>query len=143
MDKLCKLNNKLLRILLQKNLATPIVDLYAEMKTLPIPILHEMLLWLFVHKYLYHKQLLPEVFQNYFTLNKVIHDHNVRENSGVHIFRVKSSLGQRGTSCRASKYWNNLPEHLRNISSHYIFKKELQLYLVNKYNTLSGLSVYI
>ena len=32
-----------------------------------------------MHKYVYHKQLLPEVFQNYLTLNKVIHDHNTHE----------------------------------------------------------------
>ena len=63
LDKLCKLNNKLLRILLHKNFATPIVDLYVKMKTLRIPILPEKLLLLFVHKYVYHKQLLPDLFK--------------------------------------------------------------------------------
>ena len=61
LDKLCNLNNKLLRIVLHKNLATLIVDLYVEMETLPLPILHEKLLLLVVHKYVYHKQLLPKV----------------------------------------------------------------------------------
>ena len=62
LDKLLKLNNKLLRILLNKKLSTPVRDLYATLNILPIPILHEMQMLMFIHKCLYHKNILPKYF---------------------------------------------------------------------------------
>jgi len=132
LDKLCKLNNKILRILLRKRLKTPIKNLYATMNTLPIPILHEMLLLIFVHKFVFHAGLLPDIFQNYFTKNNIIHDHHTRKKNEFHIFCVRSRFGQRCTAHRACIFWNNLPEHLKNISSPVIFKKEIRLYLMNR-----------
>lgn len=65
LDKLYKLNNKLLRIVLKKRIDTPVSDLYMSMNTLNIPKLHYLQLLLFTHKCLYHKFLLPEVFHEF------------------------------------------------------------------------------
>ena len=42
LDKLSKLNNKLLRILLDKNYDTPNIEFYRTVDVLPISLLHEM-----------------------------------------------------------------------------------------------------
>ena len=131
-DKLFKLNNKILRILLNKPLCTPVVDLYTEMNTLPIPTLHEMLMLMFVHKYVHHRHLLPEVFHDYFAENNSIHDYNTRERSGLHIFSVRTSFGQRCTLYRASKFWNDLPQYLKSMSSIASFKKNLKSFLIHR-----------
>ena len=57
LDKLIKLNNKLLRIILGKKYDTPNIELCRIFNVLPIPLLHEMRLLQIVHKYYYHKYL--------------------------------------------------------------------------------------
>ena len=58
LQKLCKLNNKLLRILLNEKYDTHLHDLYNSLHVLPIPLLHEMQLLMFVHKCLFNQGLL-------------------------------------------------------------------------------------
>jgi hypothetical protein len=61
LDKLIKLNSKILRILQCKPLSTPVVELYSAYNTLPIVELHTMQLLILTHKYLFHRSTLPEV----------------------------------------------------------------------------------
>ena len=56
-----KLNNKLLRILQCKPITTPIRELYKTYNTLLITDLHKQQLLLFVHKFIHHLELLPEM----------------------------------------------------------------------------------
>ena len=74
-----------------------------------------MLLLIFVHKYVYNRKFLPDVFQNYFSSNENVHDYNTRGKKKFHIAGVSSSYGQRCTAFRACKFWNNLPDHLKKI----------------------------
>jgi len=67
LNKLCILNNKLLRILSKAKLDSPVKCLYTFQNVLPIPLLHKLQLLIFVQKCLYHKYLLPDVFNNYFS----------------------------------------------------------------------------
>ena len=41
-----------------------------------------------MHKYVYNKKLLPDVFQNYFTVNEDVHDHNTCGKNKFHIAGV-------------------------------------------------------
>jgi len=61
-DKLYKLNNKILRILLNKNLHTPIIELYSPFNTLLIPLLHDLWILNFVHWCVHHNHTLPLLF---------------------------------------------------------------------------------
>ena len=57
-----KLNNKLLRILQCKPITTPICELYKTYNTLLIITdRHKQQLLLFVHKFIHHPELLPEI----------------------------------------------------------------------------------
>ena len=67
LDKLSKLNNKLLRILQRRDLCT-----------LPVTKLYVMQILVFVHKFYYHKETLPEIFANYFPSNNLIHSYKPR-----------------------------------------------------------------
>ena len=66
-NKLEKLNNKILRILQNKSLSTHSIELYKHYNTLPITDLHLYQILLFVHKFIHHRQNLPDIFATYFT----------------------------------------------------------------------------
>jgi len=129
LEKLSKLNNKLIRILLNKKLSTPVLELYKLMNVLPIKQLHEMQLLQFVHKCMYHKGLLPDIFHNYFAYMHSVHCHNTRSNCDLFLSRAKSNLGQRCCVYKCSQLWNFLPVVIKSNSSLSIFKKDVKKYL--------------
>ena len=65
-SKLTMLNNKILRILQNKPYDTRTTDLYRTYCTLPILKLHEFRVLLLMHKFVHHKDKLPNAFNNYF-----------------------------------------------------------------------------
>jgi len=96
-DKLYKLNNKLLRILLNKKLNTPTLELYTDVNVLPLPLLHEFQVLILVHKCLYSINLLPIIFHNYFTVNSSVHNYNTRRNTDLHLSTVNINFGKRNS----------------------------------------------
>jgi hypothetical protein len=132
LDKLVKLNNKLLRILLNKKLSTHVPELYATFNLLSVSNLHEMQMLLFTHKCFHHKNLLPNIFHNYFTLNKSVHQYATRRSSDVHLSSINSKFGQRSSAYRGGTYWNNLPDCLKYPMSLFQFKRKVKKYLVDR-----------
>ena len=130
LDKLIKTNNKILRILLCKNNETHNVELYRLFNVLPIPLLHKMKLLQLVHKFHFHKNLLPEAFQDYFVFNSIIHEHHTRNKNNLHVSFVNSGYGQRNCVYRASKFWNDLPSYLKIVASTELFQNSLNKYLL-------------
>ena len=129
-DRLNKLNNKLLRILLVKNYDTPNIELYRAFNVLPIPLLHEMRILELIHKFYYHNHLLPKIFQEYFITNNAVHQYSTRNKLNLHMSVVNSNLGQRCSIYHGSKYWNELPDYLKCSSSVFPFKRNTRQYLL-------------
>ena len=129
-DKLNTLNNKILRILLNKKYDTPNIELYRILNVLPVSLLHEMKLLELIHKCHYHKRLLPVIFQQYFITNDSIYQHHTRNIQNLHIPTVNSNAGQRRCLYRGSKLWNALPDHFKTYSSIAAFKTNVKHYLL-------------
>jgi hypothetical protein len=131
LDKLFKLNNKLLHILQNKPRSTPVNELYRNYGTLPVAQLHVYQLYTIVHKFLYHSEMLPPAFcrVNYFALNDQKHNHNVRNKKDLYVHSCRTTLGQRNTSFKAASLWNNLPPLHKEHSSVSQFKCRLTAYL--------------
>jgi len=134
LDKLMKLNNKLLRILQCKPITTPIRELYKTYNALLITDLHKQQLLLFVHKFIHHPELLPEIFINnkFFTFNDEIHKYNTRIKSNIHLYQSTASSGLRSVSHKAAVLWNELPLTLKRITST-AFKCNIKKYLLSLY----------
>jgi len=62
------LNNKLLRILQNAPLNTPVAD-YTIFNTLTISDLHIFQILILIHKFFHHKDKLPVIFTSYFNEN--------------------------------------------------------------------------
>jgi len=124
-DKLIKLNNKVLRILLNQSRFCSVSELYVSLNTLSIPELYKRQLLILVHKTLYHSNLLPDVYANYFTLNNSVHSHLTRSHSDIHIYRAYTSFGQRSAAYKGGILWNSLPSDLKVVHSSIQFKTQL------------------
>ena len=129
LDKLNKLNNKLLTILQNKPIITPLCELYKSYSTLSIPNLHKYQILLFVHKFIHHPELLPEVFIHsnffYFTMKKftvIIWELKI-------IYTFTTHLQHQ--SDKAAVLWNDLPSSLQQIESLLVFKNHLRCHLLS------------
>jgi len=74
---------------------TKIAELYNTYNTLPIIELHEMQILVLVHKIIYHKETLPEIFANYSIPNNLIHGHSTRKENMLHLHSISSTYGRR------------------------------------------------
>jgi hypothetical protein len=103
------LNNRILRTLQFRNARTRVSDLYSRYNTLPVNLLHDQRLGLFVYKFIYCQNLLPPSFHDYFRQNSVVHSHLTRSRSNLHVEMFNKSFGKRALHYRAMVVWNNLP----------------------------------
>ena len=133
LDKLIKLNNKILRIIQWKGLMSPVKDLYSAFNILPVPALYQYHLLVFMYKYLYCKSALPPALQSYFTVNSDVHSHNTRSRDNFHLLNNSSNLGKKAVSFCGCKFWNELPSAIKAEDSLNMFKNSIKLHLFNKY----------
>ena len=95
LDRLCKLNNKLIRILFDKKIDTPVKELYSEHNILPITLLHEYNIITLIFKCCYYKHEVPKIFQHYFVKTNMLHDHYTRGNDSLYTKPFSTSWGKK------------------------------------------------
>ena len=134
LDPLLKVNNKILRILQNQPVRTPLSHLYSNFNTLPITALRDLKIACLMHsKYVHHPHTLPSVFRNYFTFNRDIHSHYTRTSSSLHFRSTYKSIGTRSLKYFGSSIWNNLPVSIRSISNYNLFKCRIDLIFKSKF----------
>jgi hypothetical protein len=131
LDPLIKLNNKILRILQNHKLSYPVKNLYISYNCIPVPQLHELSILILVHKFKFNKEKLPTPFQNYFTENFQVHNHDTRQVNLFHFTRTKTTQGQRSIAFKGCKFWNDIPESIRSYRGIHTFKRKVKEYLMN------------
>jgi len=124
LDKLLKLNNKLLRILQQKDNYCRNIELYVNYNILPITELHCFQILCIVHKLTYHKELLPKIYHNYFTENYKIHDYYTRNKNNLHLSTVNLCFGSRAITFKRCNLWNQLSEDIKQVQNITTFKNK-------------------
>ena len=129
LDRLCILNNKLLRIAQNKNYDSATSTLYIDYNTLPIELLFKYKCLQLSHKISHHKHLLPNVFSTYFMANSDVHDHNTRSKNLIHMSQHNTNIGLRNFNYLGGHLWNSLPNDYREIISLNLFKKTVNIYL--------------
>jgi len=97
------LNNKLLRILQNQSIKTPIRNLYKTFNTLPLPLLHEYRILNFVHTFINNKEKLPVIFESYFVQNKCIPSYDTRKKCDLHLNSIQLTVSKNLLLIRASQ----------------------------------------
>jgi len=127
LSNLVKLNNKILRILQNAPLKSLTLSLYKDYNTLPIPLLHDLQVLLFVHKFLYHGNKMPSIFASYFTHNTSVHHYSTREKHSLPLYNPHTDFGKRLVKFKGSRLWNNLPDSVKMLNSISAFKNSLKI----------------
>ena len=87
---------------------------------------------LFVYKSL--NCLVPPRYQDYLTVLEHEYSHYTRgSKQNVYVLRTVKTCRRNSLRIRAPKYWNKLPQSLKDTSSFRIFKSSLKEYLLNYY----------
>ena len=73
---------------------TPNIKLYKTYSTLPVHLLYNFQILIFMHKYVYHRDKLPSVYSSYFEENTLIHHPNTGQKYQFHISSVSYEYGQ-------------------------------------------------
>ena len=130
LQKLVLLQKRIIRIICKVGFRDHTEHLFKECKILKIHDIHTYQCSVFMFKY--QHSLLPNIFQNMFTLNCNIHIHRTRQNNMYWLSQCRTSLRQCSISYKVPKIWNSLMSHnLDTSGSLYIFKKQLKLYLLH------------
>jgi len=78
-----------------KSIKTHNSELYKEYCAIPLHLLHQYQILVFMHQYVYRRSKLPVVFFAYFDENKIIHDRDTRQKQDFHTSSVHSEFGKR------------------------------------------------
>ena len=139
LKKWCIIQKRFLRFISHSNRYAPSAPLFINYSILPIHKLNIYQICLFIHKFIYRNQDLPESFQSLFTHSFNVHSHRTRHsnNNNLSLPFSRTSHHRFSMSYRGPALWNVLPPLLRSISSHSLFKKQLKKHLSHSWIILS------
>ena len=124
--------NRILRVITNKSIYTPVGKLYKSLNTLKVTDIYNLELGKFMHQLENNK--LPHVFLNFLKKINEIHSHETRliKTSTYFLPRVTKLFGQLLLSYRGVKLWKSI--HLNIKSKHWFsFKKSYKDDLMSKY----------
>ena len=131
LNKIQTLQNKILKILYNRDWFTPTNILHKELRLLKITDIQKLSTAKFVYKQ--RKNELPEIFNDYFKSRNQIHSINTRHANHLHLIKVKSKFGSNTMKYRGVKVYNELPNNIINSSTTKSFKKHVTNWYISKY----------
>ena len=127
MSRLQIQQNKLLKILSRKQQRYSSTLLHSELGLLTCLNIHNLFVLIFVHKQRYN--LLPDIFQQYYKLNRDTRNINTRQINDLYVPKMRTNTGVLALKCHGAKLWNNLDEEVKNVPSKFKFKRKVKEYL--------------
>ena len=131
LDELFILQKKAVRIITKKKWNDHTSGLFKSTKILKIRDLNKFYVASFVYKSLQNN--LPAVFCNYFSLNSIVHDHNTRISSNIHLVQSRVNARHFSIKIHGARIWNSLPAETKNSLSEQIFKRKLKFGIIENY----------
>jgi len=94
LNKIEILNKRLLKILQFKSLRISSCDIYKPYNVLSFKKLIKFKILLFVHKWYYDRNSLPDAFKNIFQVKSMVFHHNTRTNMDLYVVRCRTAQCQ-------------------------------------------------
>jgi len=123
--------NKLLKIISQKDRRYGTNKLYSELKLLKCADIHKYFIGVFVYKQ--QNNMLPGIFSDYFRVNHNVKSRCTRQSKDLYTPLFKTKSGQKSLVYAGAKLWNNISNSVRDTTSLQSFKNEFKSVLVACY----------
>ena len=75
----------------------------------------------------------PSKITNMFSINSIVHNHNTRQRTNLHIGFARTKLRSNTLRVKGAQIWNDLPEFVKNKATLFSFKKSVKYYLIASY----------
>ena len=125
-----RLQNQAMRIILSANHKTCTQHMRSKLTLLSLSSRRRFLRLQLVFKIINNIDC-PRQLKGYLVKRSELCDRNFRDSSLIDGVRAKTALGQSSFKSAASREWNSLPRHLRDITSMQTFKSKLFNYFLN------------
>ena len=133
LDKVQVLQNKLLKVILEKSWRHPTDELHTEVNVLKVRDIFYLEISSFVNKYL--RGALPEVFTDYFQFFS--HTYGTRGNRSSLIYPLnRTELGKKTVRYKGCEVWNNLSHEQKNIKNPKAFRKGIKDSIIKRYRNI-------
>jgi hypothetical protein len=119
--------NRALKILYSKDFYTPTKLLHKELNILLVEDIYRLSVSKFVYKH--QNDLLPSIFDKFFTQNTTIYSYNTRQSRGLYANHPKRKSGEKRIKYQGTILWNSIPEQTRYLSIKTFTKKVKQGFL--------------
>ena len=123
------LQKRLVRIISNQSFDAHTAPLFRELKILRFTDIFLFQLGKFM--YLFKLGLLPEIFNGLFFTNNQMHSYNSRKSNAFHIFPCRTNLRRFATRFQGPKFFNSLPDNIKNAVSISHFKTKLKASLLS------------
>lgn len=120
--------NRLLRVILNKPLRTPLYDLYSPFNILPLDLLFDLHTVKFIHRCLYDSSNVPSITSSWFVRANNVHSHNTRNSNN---FFVQSNCNPKSILFYGPLMWAKLPYNFQHNPSLSSFLKYYKQHLLN------------
>ena len=122
------IQKKIVRIITFSKYRYESKPLFLSLNILNIYKLNTYLIALFMFSYFQRN--LPNYFNNYFRLNEMIHSHNTRSASNIHIDFKRTNYGKFSLKYRGAQIWNEIPNNLKSTNSYHACERSIFDYVI-------------
>ena len=129
LDKLFKLQKKVLRIITFSPYTAPSLPLFIKLSLLNIYQINDFLIGSF--SFSLNSKVLPSYFNEFCIGNAQVHAHNTREKGHLHKIFSRTNYGKYSTKNKIIDIWNRIPLNIKCSASIKIFKRKLKLFLLS------------
>ena len=107
LEPIRKLQKKIIRIITNSNFKEHTGPLFKELLISPLDDINNEAIALFMFRYFNNN--LPSSFNDFFCLNKDVHQYNTRSSSNVHKIQARANYQKQSGKYKGVSIWNNLP----------------------------------
>ena len=122
--------NRSIKVLFNKEPHMHTSELYKTLKLLQIRNMYNVQLAQFVYKH--QNNLLPSIFEHYFTTIKAVHNHHTRSYNKLYIPNPINEISKKSIKYMGANVWNSLPKDVHSQTSTLsTFKRKLKSHLIS------------
>ena len=129
LDKLFKLQKKVLRIITFSPYTAPSLPLFTKLSLLNIYQINDFLIGSF--SFSLNSKVLPSYFSDFCIGNAQVHGYNTREKGHLHKIFSRTNYGKYSTKNKVIDIWNRIPLNIKCSASLKIFKRKLKIFLLS------------